>query len=327
MQRALPGSVLAHVAVIGTAFVGFSWPEPEDAAAAATVSVSIVTMSTVSANATTVVESDSTVDHVSAGTVTTTPPPIEPIEPDLVAPTTDAVAPLVPETQQPINEAAIEALEPDSVEPVVAIVPELAEPLMPLGTTAEVAVLSSIVPNNLASQPVAATPSDTIQPVTSEDLKQAPVPQALSFVRPSKPTNPKPQTQQAPRQPVTPPPNTAGNGGASNAVVVAAARATTQQVGQGNGGDAEIARYPSDVLRKLRRALRSNSGQRGEVVVRFTVLANGHVAEVSIARSSGNSALDQAGLATVGRAAPFPAIPAAANRPSWTFDVPLAFGG
>ncbi|MHA6692095.1 energy transducer TonB family protein [Devosia sp. A449] len=330
MQRALSGSVLVHVAVIGAAFVGFSWPEPDDAPAAESVSVSIVTMSSVSANATSLVQSDSTLDLVSAGAAATTPPPIEPIKPDAIEPITEAIAPLPPETQQPINEPAIEAMKPDSVEPVEAPLPDVAEPppepQMPLEAITDVAVLTSTALNSLASQPITASPSETIEAVSSEDLKQAPIPQTLSFVRPSKPTNPQSQ-QQVPRQAATPPPNTAGNGGASNADAAASAGSTAQQADQGNGGDAEIARYPGDVLRKLRRALRSNNSQRGEVVVRFTVLANGQVAEVSIARSSGNSALDQAGLATVGRAAPFPAIPAAANRSSWTFDVPLAFGG
>ena len=125
----------------------------------------------------------------------------------------------------------------------------------------------------------------------------------------------------------TPPPSAAGNGGSNNADAVASAGSTAQQVGAGNGGDAEVAKYPSEVLRKLRRALRSSNGPRGEVVVRFTVLANGQVTDVGIGSSSGNGAVDQAGLATVDRAAPFPGIPAAANRSSWTFDVPLAFGG
>jgi protein TonB len=61
--------------------------------------------------------------------------------------------------------------------------------------------------------------------------------------------------------------------------------------------------------------------------VRFTVLADGSVAGISIGRSSGNAAIDQAGLATVSRAAPFPPIPDGANRADWTFDVPLEFRG
>ena len=73
MRRALPGSALVHVAVLGTALVGFSWPEGEDAPAAKAVTVSIVSMTSVSANATEVVQSDSTVSLVSSGVATTRP--------------------------------------------------------------------------------------------------------------------------------------------------------------------------------------------------------------------------------------------------------------
>src|SRR5690606_21854903 len=139
------------------------------------------------------------------------------------------------------NEAAIEAMKPDSVEPVEAPLPDVEEPppepQMPLEATTDVAVPTSAALNSLASQPITAAPSETHEAVSSEALKQAPIPQTLSFVRPSKPTNPQPQ-QQAPRQAATPPPNTAGNGGASNADAAASAGSTAQQAGQGNGGDA-----------------------------------------------------------------------------------------
>jgi periplasmic protein TonB len=61
------------------------------------------------------------------------------------------------------------------------------------------------------------------------------------------------------------------------------------------------------------------------VHVSFSVGANGGVSAIRIARSSGYAVLDEAALATVQRAAPFPAIPAGAGRSSWTFSVPLAF--
>jgi periplasmic protein TonB len=61
------------------------------------------------------------------------------------------------------------------------------------------------------------------------------------------------------------------------------------------------------------------------VHVTFTVAASGAAGGIGIARSSGNTAIDQAGLETVARAAPFPAIPSGAGRQSWTFTVPLAF--
>jgi protein TonB len=330
MQRALPGSALVHAAIIGAAFIGFSWPEPDDAPAAESVSVSIVTMSSVSANATEVVQSDSTVDMVSSGAAETTPTTVEPIEPELVEPTTEPVEPLEPETQEPVTEPPLEPVPPEAQEQAAeqAVEPLPPDSVEPVEATTEVAVLSSTAINALASEPVAMAQPETIEPVSSEDAKVAPVPQTLSFDRPSTPTTrPQPQQQPRPRQATPPPPSTAGNGGANNADAVAAAGSAAQPVGSGSGGEAEVARYSSEVLRKLRRALRSNNGPNGEVLVRFTVLANGQVVDIGIGRSSGNSAVDQAGIATVGRAAPFPAIPPAANRSSWTFDVPLAFGG
>jgi protein TonB len=309
MQRALPGSLLAHAAIIGVGLIGFAWPQPDDAPAAESVNVSIISMSSVSSNATQVVQSYATENLVSSGT---TAPSVEPVKPDTIEPVTDPITPLRPETP-------IEPLEP---EPPLEQ-PAESEALTRAAPVTEVALLSSTAVASLTSQPLTATPAPSIEPVSSEDLNAAPIPRTLSFERPSEPTaRPAPQQQPTPK-----PPTQSGNGGSNNADAVASAASSAQQAGGGSGGDAETARYPGEVLRKLRRALRSGNGPSGEVVVRFTVLANGQVAGVSIGRSSGNAAVDQAGLATVSRAAPFPPIPPQANRANWTFDVPLAFGG
>ena len=80
--------------------------------------------------------------------------------------------------------------------------------------------------------------------------------------------------------------------------------------------------------RRLANALRyprAAGGERGEVVVRFTVASQGGASGVSIVRSSGSAVLDQAAIETVGRAAPFPPIPANAGFASKTFDFPLGF--
>jgi periplasmic protein TonB len=305
MQRALPGSVLVHALVLGVALVGFSWSESDDAPAAEAVSVSIVAVSTVASNATELIQSDATESLVSSGAKTSAPPVVQPIEPETVAARTESVSPLLPAPQQAVSEPA--------VEPVAAEAIEAEEPLSPEPIVAETAILTAS--------------TSVIEPVSSADLKVAPIPQTLSLQRTSRPTYPKPEQQQPRQQQPAPQPSQAGNGGANNADAVAAAGGAVQQASAGSGGEAEIARYPSEVLRKLRRVLRSSNGQSGEVVVRFTVLANGSVAGISIGRSSGNAAVDQAGVATVNRAAPFPPIPAAANRSDWTFDVPLEFRG
>jgi protein TonB len=95
-------------------------------------------------------------------------------------------------------------------------------------------------------------------------------------------------------------------------------------------GNAAVSNYPGKIVAKLRRALRYPSEARGRRLngvaqVRFVVGSSGDVGSVGLAASSGSPILDEAALATVHRAAPFPPIPEGAGRSSWTFTVPLAF--
>lgn len=93
-------------------------------------------------------------------------------------------------------------------------------------------------------------------------------------------------------------------------------------------GNARASNYPGQVVARLRRSLRSvprsaiRAAQR-DVHVAFTVNSGGGVGGVRITQSSGSPALDQAALASVQRAAPFPPIPADAGRANWQFSVPL----
>ena len=85
-------------------------------------------------------------------------------------------------------------------------------------------------------------------------------------------------------------------------------------------------RYPGLVQARLKRALRSPSGnQRGQVYVGFVVHADGSVGDIKIVGSAGSMALDAAALATVRRAAPFPPFPPDTDRSSWSFTLPLRF--
>ncbi len=99
---------------------------------------------------------------------------------------------------------------------------------------------------------------------------------------------------------------------------------------KGTAGNAKVSNYPGIVRRKLRRALRypkkaRSRKIRGTTVVRFSVTGSGGIANLRVARSSGSKVLDDAALATVRRAAPFPGIPSEARRKSWVFTVPLEF--
>jgi periplasmic protein TonB len=206
------------------------------------------------------------------------------------------------EAATPVESEAIEADNADSV--TEAVEPEVVEAL-----------------------PAEAMPVDVAAavPLTAPDAVEAVTPQPIAATEPKKPAETRPPVAKpAPEKPAA----QAGNGGQNDADAVAGKPVAGQQDNAGTGGDAEVARYPGQVLKKLKRALRypkGAGGAAGEVQVSFTVAANGQPSGIRIAQSSGNAAIDAAGIATVERAAPFPPIPAGANRKSWAFTVPLAF--
>ncbi|MCR5859526.1 energy transducer TonB [Mesorhizobium sp. J428] len=93
-------------------------------------------------------------------------------------------------------------------------------------------------------------------------------------------------------------------------------------------GNSAVTNYPGKVRQKISRAVarisrRDRAGAERDVTVAFTVTASGGLGSLGIARSSGSASLDQAALAAVRRAAPFPAIPDGAGRSSWQFTIPL----
>ena len=63
----------------------------------------------------------------------------------------------------------------------------------------------------------------------------------------------------------------------------------------------------------------------GTAVVEFTVGANGEIASRRISKSSGSKALDEAAMASIERAAPYPPIPTDLNRSELVVSVPFKF--
>lgn len=312
MQLALPGSALIHVGFLVLILVGLPRGAAEDAPAPAPVSVSIIAMSSVSANESVVVESDATVSSVSAGSDVEV---LEPVEPEALEEIVEAIEAVTPEE---IVQENSETAEPVAVETVETLE---AEPLQSeLTTSDENSALEAVLPET-----VAIAETQAIAPAAVEDFNAAPAPVMATIRRQAEPIVHKPrpvQTQEAQR----PPPQQRGNGGnASSDSVAAAGGAPPQASGNGNGGAAEEARYQSQVTRKVRNALRSLRGQAGMVVVGFTVHADGRVSGIGVVQSSGNAAIDQAGIDAVQRAAPFPPFPGGVNRNSWPFGVPLEY--
>lgn len=129
----------------------------------------------------------------------------------------------------------------------------------------------------------------------------------------------------------------AGSGGNSEAdarrgAAQGEAAGTTVSASKGGAasaaGNAAVSNYPGKVAARLRRAVRGISSlarakARNDVRVSFVVDANGDVGGIRIIRGSGSPELDEAALAVVRRAAPFPPIPPQAGRASWAFTLPL----
>lgn len=63
----------------------------------------------------------------------------------------------------------------------------------------------------------------------------------------------------------------------------------------------------------------------GQTLVSFTIRADGTLATVEVAKSSGHGDLDSAAILSVKKAAPFPPIPAAFGKKILLFTVPFAF--
>ncbi|MBC8461723.1 MAG: energy transducer TonB [Deltaproteobacteria bacterium] len=88
--------------------------------------------------------------------------------------------------------------------------------------------------------------------------------------------------------------------------------------------------YLKEVRQKIERVKKypgaaSKFGVEGTVYVKFTILPNGNVEEVEVARSSGYETLDKAAVLAIKTAAPFLPFPKAIRRESLRIEVPLVF--
>jgi protein TonB len=126
---------------------------------------------------------------------------------------------------------------------------------------------------------------------------------------------PQPATKPAPRAKPAPG-NSERNAQAGEATGQreAVARQSGTAGRQQAAGNAAASNYPGLVMRKLSRAGKPRVNARGTAVVAFSIAATGGLSSVSLARSSGSAALDQAALQLVRGAGPFPKPPAGARR-------------
>lgn len=112
-----------------------------------------------------------------------------------------------------------------------------------------------------------------------------------------------------------------GDGAAARSLTPSARASTGGRAA--TAGRAEVANHRAQVLAHLQRfKLYPREAQdreiEGRANVAFTLSASGQVTAVSLAGSSGSPILDQATLAMVRRAQPFPAAPAGSGPASFT---------
>jgi protein TonB len=276
-------------------------------------------------------------DSLAAGVTTG---PVEPAESEAEAirPTeTEATAETMTEPVLPTPPATASHADAAAREPAAAEAGT--EPIEP---TPDGIAIAALQPKpEETQQPTAniSRESPALEPVDEQELPVIPQAAPRPTPRPEQVAEAKqraPETPEKAKAPAKRQASAGGNAGQSTRRGSADGSKQAQEASSGNAGrareagNAAVSNYPGTVYAKLRRSLRYPSEARrkrirGEVHVRFTVSRSGGVGSVGVARSSGSPLLDNAALETVRRAAPFPEIPPAAGRSSWSFTVPLAF--
>lgn len=100
--------------------------------------------------------------------------------------------------------------------------------------------------------------------------------------------------------------------------------------GGGNGDAALLSGYIEGVHARINRYKRyppgaARGGIEGTVTVSFLLARNGALLEKGIVAGSGNRALDEAALATVGEASPFPPFPEGLDRETLRLRLPINY--
>jgi protein TonB len=264
----------------------------------------------------------------------------EPIEAPLAAleqlPPETAPPPPVP-TVQPPETATVEAAPPATATSLP--VPEAAPLAPPLETPPESVPLETAVSEPpLEAAPVVpdaavALPGPVALPPVKPEVPPPPVvratPPKAQSVKPDArtPDTQTPGTRTTPRKaaeapaakrPAGPAADTPKAGGRPQASASAPRAA-------GGGPVADIlsqyqARVRADIEREVRRMPVSRTGV---TTIRFSFSRSGTLAGATVARSSGDPALDRVALTAVKRASPFPAAPAELTQPSFTLTVPI----
>lgn len=218
-----------------------------------------------------------------------------------------AVADATP-PQQPISNKAD---TPPDLAPPSDAAPQTQAASMPALTLSD-----DIAPRAEVSLPTPATkPKPRPKPKAAPEQASVNANPAPKPAKPPKPSAPGQAAQKA-----------TGSGGGAMAGVGGTARAATLSKAAANNLKSSWGAAIRARVEKRKRHPGTARGASGTVTVRLTVTRAGALAAVSVARSSGHAALDNAAVKAVQSAAGFPAAPKGLNDASYTFTLPMAFG-
>jgi protein TonB len=213
--------------------------------------------------------------------------PVLPLLPEPEAALPVALPAALPVAPLPVAPVPVAAATPSP--DAVATPPDATNPAIPVpqaAGTRPVAPVDDALPGGLRPQPrpetlARARPVPAAAPPAPDTLRPTPAPQS-------------PPAAAAPRSAMAAPPS-------ASATPPRASALTAQS-------------YGAEVLRRIQARPAPRAPGRGVVRVAFTLGANGAVASIRVARSSGNPALDRIALDHIRAAAPFPPPPDGAGR-------------
>ncbi len=163
-------------------------------------------------------------------------------------------------------------------------------------------------------------PPETVTPPPVEKPKPKPKPKL-----PPKPEK-KPEPRQKTPRPAAPTPRAAQ--------AQPSAPAGTAVVAREEGSSRERAQAEGAYLAELQRAIKRQQrypeaarhrGTVGTATLTFVLQADGRIDRVRVARSAGDTELDQAAVEAINRLGRFKPIPSVIGRDSWTIRIPIRF--
>ena len=311
------GSCLFHAAiVIALLFTFVATPEEAQEEAGDTVSVIMIgnsdadQMATGEENPQTEPE-QATAEAVQPQPTEVTPEPAQPPQPDVVQPQTV-------ETQQLQTVEPVEQTQPTAVAPEQ---PQILATQVPAETT----VIQSAEPvQPVDSQVAEAQPTEPPPEVVTPVEKPKPVERPKEVKKPvAKVAKAKSGSRGESEQ-------DSKRGSADGTEAAQSDQNSQLNARKAGSGDAAIANYTGKVQARIKRYVQRvpSKYEKGlTLVVRLTIGSNGELRSLSVARSSGDSGLDQAVIEQVRKAAPFPSLPSEWGKPTWPFTQAVQVGG